>query len=65
MSATTETNKHSVTTDALHTLGTILGAGEKRDAIHLAVEPAIAAETLHPGQDVGLVNGNAASRNGR
>lgn len=34
--------KHSTTTDALDTLGSKIGPGEKRDAIHLAVEPAIA-----------------------
>jgi hypothetical protein len=52
-------DKRSVTTDALQTLGTIIGAGEKRDAIHLAVDPAIAGENLIPGEDVGLVNGVA------
>lgn len=46
--------KRSVTTDALFTLGTIIGEGAGRDAIHLAVEPVIAAETLRPGQDIGL-----------
>lgn len=50
-------DKRSVTTDALETLGTIIGEGEKRDAIHLAVNPAIAAETLYPGQHVGFVDG--------
>jgi hypothetical protein len=46
--------KRSVHTDALATLGTIIGEGEKRDAIHLAVEPTVAAEKLYPGQDVGV-----------
>jgi len=46
--------KRSVSTDALATLGTIIGEGEKRDAIHLAVEPTVAAEKLYPGQDVGV-----------
>lgn len=54
------TDKRTVATDALATLGTIIGEGEKRDAIHLAVEPVVAAEMLYPGQDVGLVNGKAA-----
>lgn len=49
--------KRSVTTDALETLGSIISENEKRDAIHLAVEPAIAAEHLMPGQDVGFVEG--------
>lgn len=44
--------KHTVTTDALDTLGSIIGPDEKRDAIHLAVEPAYAGETLMPGQHV-------------
>jgi hypothetical protein len=47
--------KHTVATDALETLGTILGEGAGRDAIHLAVEPVYAVETLHPGQHVGFV----------
>lgn len=46
-------DKRKVTTDALETLGNIIEAGA-RDAIHLAVEPAIAAEDLYPGQHVGL-----------
>lgn len=50
-------DKRAVHTDALETLGTIIGENEKRDAIHLAVEPVIAAEDLLPGQDVGRVNG--------
>lgn len=45
--------KRSVQTDALQTLGTIIGEGEKRDAIHLAVEPAVAGQLLGPGQHVG------------
>jgi hypothetical protein len=49
-----EAEKRSVHTDALATLGTIIGEGEKRDAIHLAVEPTVAAEKLYPGQDVGV-----------
>jgi len=43
--------------DALATLGTIIDEFEKRDAIHLAVEPAIAAHSLRPGEHVGFVEG--------
>lgn len=50
-------DNRSVTTDALHTLGTIISESEKRDAIHLAVEPVIAVGTLPPGEDVGFVEG--------
>jgi len=50
-------DKRSVATDALETLGSIIGEGEKRDAIHLAVEPAVAAHPLRPGDDVGFVDG--------
>jgi len=49
---TTDYQKHTVSTDALDTLGTIIGAGEKRDAIHLAVEPVTAGQTLLPGNHV-------------
>lgn len=49
-----EAEKRSVHTDALATLGTIINESEKRDAIHLAVEPTKAAEKLYPGQDVGV-----------
>jgi hypothetical protein len=44
--------KHTTHTDALDTLGTIIGDDEKRDAIHLAVEPVKAAEELFPGDHV-------------
>lgn len=47
-------DKRSVATDALETLGTIIGEGAGRDAIHLAVDPVEALEELQPGQDVGL-----------
>ena len=46
--------KHTVATDALDTLGTIIGEGEKRDAIHLAVEPVVAGQSLRPGEHVNL-----------
>lgn len=50
-------------TDALATLGTIIDDTAKRDAIHLAVIPAIAAETqtLFPGHHV-VVRGERAYR---
>lgn len=44
----------SVHTDALATLGTIITDAEKRDAIHIAVEPTIAKQSLKPGQHVGV-----------
>lgn len=46
--------KHTPSTDALDTLGSIIGPDEKRDAIHLAVEPAIAGEPLAPGDHVSI-----------
>lgn len=52
-------DNRTVATDALQTLGTIIGENEKRDAIHLAVEPATAAHPLSPGQDVGRLSGGA------
>lgn len=51
-------DKRSVSTDALETLGTIFEDGG-RDAIHLAVEPVVAGETLYPGQHIGTVDGVA------
>lgn len=48
---------HTVATDALATLGTIIDETAGRDAIHLAVEPSVAAVRLFPGQDVGFVEG--------
>lgn len=57
----TEIVKHKVSTDALETLGSIIGDGEKRDAIHIAVEPSVAAARLKPGQDVGFVEGGFAT----
>lgn len=51
-------DKRSVSTDALETLGTIFEDGG-RDAIHLAVEPVVAGETLRPGQHIGTADGVA------
>jgi hypothetical protein len=45
-------DKRSVFTDALETLGTIIDDTQKRDAIHLAVEPVIAKCYLQPGENV-------------
>lgn len=47
-----EFTKHSVNTDALATLGTIIGPDEGRDAIHIAVYPVQAAERMQPGDHV-------------
>lgn len=54
-------DKRSVATDALETLGTIIDSTAGRDAIHLAVEPVVAAHRLFPGQDVGLTPEGASS----
>lgn len=57
-------DKRSVHTDALAVLGTIIDETVGRDAIHLAVEPVVAAEKLFPGQDVGIdsADGKATAR---
>lgn len=58
-------DKRSVHTDALAVLGTIIDETVGRDAIHLAVEPVIAGETLYAGQHIGLIDGIAfASKTG-
>jgi hypothetical protein len=49
----------SVATDALETLGTIIDETQRRDAIHLAVEPVIAGERLNPGEHITVKNGKA------
>lgn len=49
------TDKRTVSTDALETLGTIINENEKRDAIHLAVEPVIAGHYLRAGDHVGFL----------
>ena len=57
--------RHTVHTDALETLGTIIGPEEKRDAIHLAVYPVCAGERLAPGSHVELgEDGLAYARTG-
>jgi hypothetical protein len=52
---------HTVSTDALATLGTIIDETAGRDAIHLAVEPVRAGGTLYAGQHVSLANGIATA----
>lgn len=52
-------DKRSVSTDALETLGMIHFRPEGRDAIHLAVEPIEAGETLQPNDDVYVNDGRA------
>lgn len=51
--------KRQVRTDALETLGMIHDRVEKRDAIHLAVEPVTAGMGLEPGERVVVRNGIA------
>jgi hypothetical protein len=55
-------SNRKVSTDALETLGQLIDDTQKRDAIHLAVEPTIAGERLFPGQSVGIVDGKATAR---
>ncbi len=52
-------DKRSVATDALATLGTIIDETAKRDAIHLAVIPMEAKEQLRPGDHVQVNAGGA------
>lgn len=52
-------DKRKVSTDALETLGTIHTREEKRDAIHLAVEPVRAGCRLRPGERITVENGVA------
>lgn len=57
-------NKHTVTTDALATLGYIVDETAQRDAIHLAVEPVVAGQLLHAGQHVGKLPNEGAPEYG-
>lgn len=52
-------DNRSVATDALATLGTIIDDKQKRDAIHLAVEPIVAGEVLRPGNHIKIDKGVA------
>lgn len=54
-------DKRQVATDALETLGTIIDHTAARDAIHLAVEPVVAAHMMEPGAHVGLMPDGRAS----
>lgn len=54
-------SERQVATDALATLGTVLTAPQKRDAIHLAVLPATAAHTIEPGTHIGIDDAGNAS----
>lgn len=56
----THADKRTVATDALETLGMIIDENQKRDAIHLAVEPVVATTRLLPGQDIGIFPGGMA-----
>ncbi len=61
MSQTSHT-KHTVSTDALDTLGNLIDETASRDAIHLAVEPIMADHSLFPGIHVGITDEGKASR---
>jgi hypothetical protein len=39
-------------------LGQLIDAHQQRDAIHVAVAPVVAHETLYPGQHIGFVDGS-------
>jgi hypothetical protein len=42
-------------TDSIASLGRLINAEHKRDAVHIAIAPVVAVETLQPGQHVGFV----------
>lgn len=54
-------DKRSVLTDAVATLGTLIDENQQRDAIHLATEPVTAGEKIYPGQDIGFRKGLAVA----
>lgn len=58
-------DNRTVHTDALATLGTIIDDKQKRDAVHIAVIPAVAGERLQPGEGVVLRDGCAYEADGR
>ncbi len=59
-------SNRKVSTDALETLGQVIDESQKRDAIHLAVEPVVAGTALDPGTRVDLEGGVALpARNGK
>lgn len=45
-------------------LGKIITTSQHRDSVHIAVCPVVAAETLFPGQHVGLTGGDHATGKG-
>lgn len=55
----TPNDTRSPITDALETLGMIHYKQEKRDAIHLAVEPVIAGMDLPRSEPIGIIDGKA------
>lgn len=57
-------DKRTPHTDALETLGTVFTTDEKRDAIHLGVEPVVAGMKIIPGEDLYLIDGVAYSAKG-
>ena len=59
MSNTPHNDIRTPSTDALETLGMIHFKTEKRDAIHLAVEPVEAGQAMAPGTHIGIVQGVA------
>ena len=54
-----------MTRDALETLGTIIGDGETRDAVHVACLPAKAGQPLAPGAHVSYYEGEAYTNDGK
>lgn len=56
------TVKHTPSTDALETLGNVIMPSEKRDAIHLAVDPAFSTEYLNPGDHVRIIGKSQVAR---
>lgn len=58
-------DKRTPHTDALDTLGKVHQYDEKRDAIHLGVEPVVAAHTLKPGQHIGFDKNGKASKSAK
>lgn len=59
--STTPYTKHTTHTDALDTLGSIIGPNEARDAIHLAVFNAVAGAYMKPGTHVMLMPDKATA----
>lgn len=45
----------------MRNLGHFVGAGERRDAVHVAIVPALAATNLSAGQPVNVAGGEASA----